>query len=298
METRRVVRTHSSAGSSRAAARFRKRITTAVVFAVLTCLALVFAFPFFWMASTSLKDYAESRAFPPKLLPEKPLWSNYSEALKEMSFWLYLRNTCIITFLCLFGQLLAASLVAFGFARLHFPGRDTLFWVMLSTMMIPQIVTLVPIYKAYAYLKWLDTFYPLIVPAWFGGGAFNIFLFREFFKTIPMEYDDAARVDGGSSWQIYRHIIIPQSIPVIIVITIFTFVAHWNDFLGPFILLRNPANYTLALGLQAFQDTGTAAGNYPYLTAASLVILSPILVIFFFLQKYFIMGIKFSGLKG
>jgi len=194
------------------------------------------------------------------------------------------------------GQVISAAFVAFGFARLRFPGRDALFLVLIATVMIPYHVTLIPTYVLFRELDWLDSFLPLIVPAWFGGGAFYIFLLRQFFMRLSFELDDAARVDGASIWQIFIGIVLPQSKPALGVVAIFSFLAHWNDFFGPFIYLNSTDKYTLPLMLRLFQSLEST--EWHLLMAASVMTAIPCIVLYFVAQRYFIQGVVFTGLKG
>lgn len=235
-----------------------------------------------------------------KLARVNPQWQNYikawaPEALDE-TFNRYLLNTIIITVLGIIGVLLSSTLVAYAFARFRFPGRDILFLIMISTMMIPVQVTMIPTFILFKYLGWIDTFAPLIVPTFFGGGAFNIFLMRQFFMTIPYELDDAAKIDGCNYFQIFSIILLPLVKPALATVAIFGFVYNWNDFLNPLIYLNSTSNYTLALGLQTF--TTMYGTDYNLMMAASTIVLLPILIIFFFGQRYFIEGVATSGLKG
>ncbi|MFP4467028.1 MAG: carbohydrate ABC transporter permease [Candidatus Goldiibacteriota bacterium] len=229
-----------------------------------------------------------------------PQWRNYADAWapKALSetFNRYLLNTIFVTVMGILGVLFSSSFVAYGFARFKFPGRDPLFLVMISTMMVPVQVTMIPTFILFKYLGWIDTFAPLIVPTFFGGGAFNIFLMRQFFMTIPYELDDAAKIDGCNYFQIFSIILMPLVKPALATIAIFGFVYNWNDFLNPLIYLNSSSNYTLALGLQVFT---TMYGSYYHLMmAASTIVLMPILIVFFLGQRYFIEGVATSGLKG
>lgn len=235
-----------------------------------------------------------------KLARVNPQWQNYikawaPEALDE-TFNRYLLNTIIITVLGITGVLLSSTFVAYAFARFRFPGRDILFLIMISTMMIPVQVTMIPTFILFKYLGWIDTFAPLIVPTFFGGGAFNIFLMRQFFMTIPYELDDAAKIDGCNYFQIFSIILLPLVKPALATVAIFGFVYNWNDFLNPLIYLNSTSNYTLALGLQTF--TTMYGTDYNLMMAASTIVLLPILIVFFFGQRYFIEGVATSGLKG
>jgi len=194
------------------------------------------------------------------------------------------------------GQLLSASLVAFGFARLRFPGRDWLFLVLLSTIMIPYHVTLIPTFVLFRMLNWLDTYIPLILPYWLGGGAFYVFLLRQFYMRLPLELDDAARIDGASTLGIYWRVVLPQARPALGVVAVFTFLGHWNDFFNPLIYLNTTDKYTLALGINLFRGYQTTQWNL--LMAASVMVTAPCILLYAFAQRFFIQGIVFTGLKG
>lgn len=225
-----------------------------------------------------------------------PRWENYPEAWTAKPFGRYTLNTLAITLACIVGQVLSASLVAFGFARLRFPGRGVLFFVVLSTLLLPTQVTMIPQFLIYRSLGWIDTFLPLIVPSYLGGGAFFIFLFRQFFMTLPRELDESARLDGASSLRVYWSILMPLCRPIVATISVFSFIAHWNEFMGPLIYLNSEENMTLALGLRTFQGTYTTYLHL--LMAAATVALVPVILIFFFAQKQFVKSIVLSGIKG
>ena len=229
-------------------------------------------------------------------------WQNFVDAMKRgsrpgvgASFWVYFRNSLAIAFFSIVGTLISNTPVAYAFARLKFPGRDILFVLILSTMMLPIQVTIIPIYLFFNdFLHWGNTFLPLIIPTFFAN-AYDVFLLRQFFRTIPEEMCDAARVDGASEWQIFTQIVLPLSVPVLATVTVFTFLWAWNDFTGPLLFLTSPSNFTMALGLQDFQSQRTMIWNQ--LMAASVVFTVPIVVAFFFAQKTFIQGIKLTGSK-
>jgi multiple sugar transport system permease protein len=226
----------------------------------------------------------------------RPHWENYPRAWTAKPFSLYTFNSAFIAVACILGQVLSASLVAFGFARLRFPGRGPLFLVVLSTMMLPSQVTMIPHYLIYRSLGWIDTFLPLIVPSFLGGGAFFIFLFRQFFMTLPRELDESARLDGASWFRVYWSILMPLCRPIVATIAVFSFIAHWNEFMGPLIYLNSPEKMTLALGLRTFQSAYTSYLHL--LMAAATLALIPVIVLFFFAQKQFVKSIVLSGLKG
>ena len=229
-------------------------------------------------------------------------WQNFPDAMARgsrpgvgASFWVYFKNSLIIAFFTIVGTLLSNTPVAYAFARIKFPGRDLLFIVVLATMMLPYQVTMIPLYLFFNdYLHWGNTFLPLLVPAFFAN-AYDVFLLRQFFRTIPEEMCDAARVDGASEWDIFTRIVLPLSVPVIATVTVFTFLWAWNDFTGPLLFLNSPDKFTMALGLRDFQGQRTMVWNQ--LMAASVIFTVPIIVAFFFAQKTFIQGISTTGGK-
>lgn len=266
-----------------------------LVLALLWGVAILFLIPLLWMVSSSLKPTYQIFEVPPRWIPNPPRWENYTEALTTLPFALYLRNTTMITLLTIVGHLLSCTVIAYAFARLRAPGRDALFVVMLATMMLPYPVTMTPLYVIFNRLGWINTILPLTVPAFFGS-AFYIFLMRQFFLTIPRDFEDAARIDGANTLQIIGRIMAPMAMPALATVTIFTFQATWNDFLPPLIYLQRPELYTVTLGLQFFRSTYTT--NWAYLMAASLATTLPIIVVFFAAQRYFIEGITLTGVKG
>jgi ABC-type glycerol-3-phosphate transport system permease component len=286
---------------SRAAAPTHRRpagiyLRRALQYAVMIVLSAIFLIPLMWMISSSLKQQGEVFAYPPIWIPSPPQWVNYVEALRRAPLLTWLQNTAIITGLTIIGNVLSSSLVGFGFARLRFPGKNALFILLLSTMMLPEVVTLIPRFILFRTIGWVDTLLPLIVPAFFGGGAYNIFLTRQFFLTIPRDFDEAARIDGASNFTIWWRILMPLAAPVLIAITIFSFVYHWNDFLHPLIYLFSEEKKTLALGLRAFINPTDASWHISM--AASMFIVVPILVLFFIGQRYFVRGMVMTGIQG
>jgi len=257
-------------------------------------LVLIFI-PIAWAVSTSFKNPGDIFLYPPTWIPNPIRWQNYVQAMTTADFGRYFLNTTFITVVDIVAKVLSCSLVAFSFARLRWWGRDVLFMVMLSTLMLPQQVTLIPQFIIYRQLGWIDTFMPLIVPNLFGGPFFT-FLLRQFFLSIPTDLDDAARIDGCSSFGVFWRIILPLSRPALMMVAIYVFNITWNDFFGPLIYLHNRNNYTISLGLQAFQ---TQSGpEWHLIMAASLVAMLPVLILFFVGQRYFIQGVVFSGVKG
>ena len=274
----------------------RTQITTGLSHVLIIALGMVMLFPFLWVISTSLKLPGAAFEWPPNLIPNPVVWANYVEVFNVVPFLRFSLNTLIITILSMTGNILSCSLVGYAFARLRFPGREVLFLLCLSTMMLPHIVTLIPTFILFRYLGWIDTLLPLIVPAWFGGSAFLIFLARQFMRTIPPEYDEAARIDGAGSWRIWWEIIMPSSRPLLATIAIFSFNWAWNDFMGPLIYLNTLENFTLALGLRFLQ--GYHGTEWTLMMAGAALMTLPMILVFFFTQRYFIEGMVLTGLGG
>jgi multiple sugar transport system permease protein len=253
--------------------------------------------PFIWMLSASLKDEGQIFASPPIWIPSPIHWHNYPEAMALLPFGTFLTNSVIVTGAALVGEVLSCSLVAYGFARLRFPGRQALFICVLATILLPVYAVAIPRFILFRQLGWTNTLLPLTIPAFFGGSAFFIFLFRQFFLTIPFELEDAARIDGASTLTCYSRIILPMSRPVLGAVAIFSFVFHWNDFFFPLIYLNTQQNYTLSIGLNMLR-VSQGGMRWNYLMAASCAILLPCLLLFFFFQRIFIQGVVFTGVKG
>jgi multiple sugar transport system permease protein len=288
--------------SSRGAVRERRRLVVVVLtYAALALFGVLFCFPFFWTLSTSLKTGLETRAVPPTLLPEVVQWGNYVAVWAAQPLTRWFGNSLIIIVGTVPGAVLTATLVAYAFARFDFPLRDFWFMVMLSTLMLPYEVTLIPQYIIYQkYFGWINTFWPLIVPSWVGGGAFTIFLLRQFLMTIPRDLDDAARVDGAGSFQILWRILVPLCRPALATVAILGFLREWNDFLGPFIYLNDPKLFTMSLGLRFFQTLpeSTQEPKTHLLMTATVLMALPAILLFFSFQRYFVRGIVMTGLKG
>lgn len=274
--------------------RQRSMIGRLVTHLILIAGVITMFIPLFWMLSSSLKSPGEVYLFPPTWIPREILWSNYADAVTAIPFFRYLWNTTYITLISVLGKVISITLVAFSFSRLRWWGRDVVFLVMLSTMMLPPHITLIPQFILFKWWGWIDTFWPLIVPTFFGG-PWLTFLVRQYFMTIPRELDAAARIDGCSSFGVYRRIILPMSRPAILIIVIFVFNGTWNEFLLPLIYLHSSENFTLALGLRLFQ--GEASTSWNLLMAASLLSMLPVIILFFVSQRYFIQGIVFTGVK-
>jgi multiple sugar transport system permease protein len=266
------------------------------IWIILVAGAVTMALPFVWLVSSSLKLENNIFVFPPQWIPDPVRFQNYVDALTYKPFNVYIKNTAIIVALNLVAILWSASFCAYGFARIRFPGRDFWFAVVLSTMMVPFFVMMVPQFVIFSRLGWIDTFLPLTVPFFFGGGAFNIFLLRQFFRTLPEELADAARIDGCNEFMIYGRIMLPLAKPALATVAIFTFLNGWNDFIGPLLYLNSPEKFTVAIGLATFRSVMRT--RWDLLMAASTAMILPVVVLFFFAQRYFIQGIVMSGLKG
>ncbi len=261
---------------------------------ILATVGILFFLPFFWLISTSLKQLDQIFTLPPIWIPDPIRWQNYPESLAYFPFLLQLSNTLTITLSSVVLTLVSSSLVAYSFSRLRWPGRNILFYIMLSTMMLPYQVTMVPLFIIFRQLGWINTLLPLIVPNLFGA-PFFIFLLRQFFLGLPRDLDDAAIIDGCSEWGVYRWIILPLSKPALATVALFQFLGSWNDFLGPLIYLSDPSKYTLSLGIQVF--VSTVGVQWGWMMAVTTVLTVPVVVLFFFTQRTFIQGIAFSGIK-
>ena len=275
----------------------RRRLTPSrlVVYGVLMVLAALFAAPFLWMISTSLKTGPAAIATPPVWIPADPVWSNYPTALGKINFPVALRNTLFYAVPSVIGTVASCCLVAYGFSRIKWPGRDIVFVILLATMMLNDQVTFIPLYIIYSKLGWVGTYLPLIIPT-FLGNPFFIFLLRQFFLGIPTELSDAARIDGANDLRILLRIIVPLSWPAIITVALFTFIDKWTDFFKPLIYLRDPALQPLSLAIQTFQSAHKT--DWPLSMAASVAITAPLVVLYFFAQRKFIEGITLTGVKG
>ncbi len=270
-------------------------IAAVAAYMALVLLAFVFVAPFLWMVSTSLK--IDSQIFTERVqwLPNPVVWANYPKAVESFPFMLYLRNTLFVCLMAMVGTVFSATLPAYGFSRIRWRGRDTLFLILLMTIMIPAQVTMLPVFLIFRWLGWTGTFLPLVIPP-FLGSAFSIFLLRQFFLTIPQELSDAARIDGCSEMGILARVIVPLAKPAIATVALFSFTSAWMDFLNPLMYLHDERSYTLAVGLQSF--LGRHSMEWSLLMAAATVITIPMLVLFFFAQRTFIQGIALTGMKG
>ena len=275
-----------------------KWVSPGVIWVVLLVGSIVMLFPLMWMVSSSFKLEQRVFQFPPQLIPNPFRPQNYSEALTYKPFDVYLRNTVFLVVMNELAIVLTASLCAYGFARVRFPGRDLWFGLVLATMMVPYVVMMIPQFVIFSRLKWIDTFLPLTVPYFFGGGAFNIFLLRQFFRTIPEELADAARIDGCNEFTIYWRIIMPLAKPALITVAIFTFLGTWNDFVGPLLYINSPQKFTLAVGLANYRGTMFSRTRWDLVMAFATAMTLPVLAVFFLAQRYFVQGVVLTGLKG
>lgn len=268
-----------------------------LLYLLLIAISIWFVAPLAWMFLTSFMPLEQVGVYPPEWIPRTWQPENYTEALKFWNFGVTFRNTIIITVASLIGNIVSSTVVAYGFARFRFPFRDTLFLILLGTLMLPFAVLLIPVYIFYNEIGWVNTFWPLILPHYFGS-AFFIFICRQFFLGIPQDLIDAAKIDGASEIKIFMRIMIPLARPAIVVIAILSFQNSWNEFLGPLIYLKDNDLHTLALGLYYFQGLPGQGGIYNQQMAATMMMVVPVLIVFFIFQKQFIQGANLSGLKG
>ncbi|WP_238996501.1 carbohydrate ABC transporter permease [Paenibacillus pinistramenti] len=272
------------------------KLMTLFMLLLMTLIGVMMLVPLWWMISTSLKSMREIMAYPPTIVPEHVHWDNYIHAWQKGHFGRYTLNTLFLAGIGVLSHVLSNTFVAYGFAKIRFKGKKLLFSVMLGTMMIPSFVTLIPQYILFSKLHWINTYLPLTVPGFFGS-AFQIFLVRQFFLTIPNELIEAGKVDGASHFRIWGQLMLPLSLPVIATIAIMTFQGAWNDFTGPLIYINSESLFNLQIGLQSFKSTETT--QWHYLMAGSVIVLLPVVLLFFLFQKYFIEGMNISsGTKG
>jgi multiple sugar transport system permease protein len=285
--------------AARRTARVRRGIGALLGHVVLLAVAGLFVIPFVWLVITSLKPTNQIFTDPLIWVPSPILWSNYTKALTTPAFPFVrlVSNTLFYALLSTVGTVLSSAVVAYAFARMEFRGRNLLFGITLATMMLPSIVTLIPTYVLFRFFGWVGSYAPLIVPLFFGN-AFNIFLLRQFMMTIPQDLTDAAYVDGASDLTVLWRIMLPLIKPALLVVGLFQFLAAWNDFQGPLIYLDKASDFPLVLGLYAFQTSRGATVEWNLMMAAALATTFPIIVLFFFTQRYFIEGVTLTGLKG
>ncbi|HEV8636884.1 MAG TPA: carbohydrate ABC transporter permease [Chloroflexota bacterium] len=274
---------------------FQRYTGRVVLYLLVGFLAFLFAMPFVWMLSTAVKPGYQVYVMPPVWIPDYFDWSNFVRPWQNLPFHLFYRNTIVITVASIIGTLLSSSLVAFAFARMRFRGRNVLFVLVLSTIILPSQVTLIPQFLIFTWLGWINTLLPLIVPYWFGS-PFNIFLIRQYMMTIPIEMDDAARIDGCGWLQLYWRIVMPMAAPALGVVAIFSFNFHWNDYLHPLIYLNETKNFTVALGLPLLNSRYVT--DIQQTMAQTILAVIPVMLVFFFAQRYYIQGIVVTGVKG
>jgi multiple sugar transport system permease protein len=275
----------------------RKNINRSIIlYGLLTLFSISTLFPLIWMISTSLKAEDIIFQMPPKFMPESLHWQNYSRAVTEINFFILFKNTAVITFFHLLSDVFVSAFVAYGFARFQFPGKNIWFMLVLSTIMLPGEVTMIPVFIAFSKIGWVDSIKPLVIPGFFGGAPVFIFLLRQFFLSIPKELEESAIIDGANRFKIFYRIFLPLSIPALITIGIFSFQGSWNDLLGPLIYLNDSNKFTLTLGLAMFK--GVMKVEWGPLMAGSILALLPVLIVFFLAQKHFVEGVKLSGIKG
>ena len=264
-------------------------------YVLLTSIAFVFMIPLLWMISTSLKERWDVFAYPPTWLPSVAQWSNYLEIFDKYPLGRFMLNSIFLVVVNTASQLLIVPIVAYGFARLRFPGKKIIFILLLVTMMLPGHIKLIPLYSLYTKLGWIDTYWPMIVPSFFGD-SFFIFLMVQYMKTLPKELDDAARIDGAGTWGILYKILLPLCVPPLTIVTVFSFLWNWNEFMHPLIFLNTFEKFPIGVGLAFFR--GRYSTEWNLFMAATLVTILPVLVIYFFSQDKLIGGIASVGLKG
>lgn len=286
---------HISRGQLRMGRKQRERMTKALTFLLLCFIGFLYVFPFYWTLITALKTDLQVYQWPPTLFPSTPQWSNFVDATRYIPFWAYLRNTFIICGLTVFGVLISSTLVAYGFSRIPFRGRNIIFAIYLSTIMLPGQVTMIPLYILYRKLGWVGTILPLVIPSYFGYVAY-VFLLRQFFKTIPKELSDAAYLDGAGDLRILWSIMLPLCRPALATIALLTFIGSYQDFLGPLVYLTNQEQWTIAVGLNMFKNQFST--QYQLMMAATALSMMPMLILYFFTQRTLIQGITLTGIKG
>lgn len=268
----------------------------------LIVMSAIFMFPFFWTVSSSLKDVSELFTFPPQMLPSVPRWENYVTVLtdRRMPFLTWVGNSLFVVIASTIGLVLTSSMAAYSFARFQFRGRNLIFLITLATLMLPSQVTLIPQYVLFHKLGWINTHYPLWLPFWFGGGAFSIFLMRQFIMTLPRELDESAVIDGAGYFRIFWNILLPLCKPALATVAVIALIARWNDYLEPLIYLNSKEKFTVAVGLTFYRDNPEQGGvpTQHLLMAGSVMTIFPVIVLFFVAQRYFVQGITMSGLKG
>ncbi len=285
----------SRAGTLRGSMRWTRRVERALAFAVLVAMSCLFMIPILITLSDSLKTFVEIYRQPRVWIPDPPRFENYVRIFQILPFHRFFLNTLAITVLALLGQVGSACVVGYSFARLRWPFRDTMFLLLLCTIMLPPQVTLIPMFILFNKIGWYNTWLPLIVPAYFGGGVFNIFLMRQFFKTIPTALEDAAKIDGCSTCRIFLQIMLPMAKPAIATVCVLGFIQYWNDFQSPLIYLTDYLKYPISMGMYMFVTSESMFAHY--VMAASMTAVVPVICIFFAAQQYFVKGIVMTGIK-
>jgi len=277
--------------------RRRVRPTAILSYLLLGAGSLLMLAPLFWQLTTSLKTSADTVRYPPVLLPIPPQWGNYVELFERFPFWQYLWNSTLVTTLVIVGTLISSSLAAYGFARLRMPGRDLIFMLLLSSLMLPGIVLVIPQFVLFQRLQWINTYYPLVVPSFFGS-AFSIFLLRQFFLTIPRDLEDAARIDGASYLRTFAQIVLPLAGPALVAVALYSFVSTWNDFITPLIYLSDRELFTLPVALRYLQGGVRSRPEHHLLMAGATLAMLPCVLLFLAAQRWFIQGTVITGVKG
>lgn len=271
-------------------------LSKAILFLLLLFLSVISIVPLYWMFRSSLMSNAEIFVFPPKIFPCTWRWSNYVKTFENFAALMYLKNTLLILIPCVIGTVLTSTMAGYALGRIHFPGRNIWFVLVIGSMILPGHVVLIPHYLTYSALGMTNSYWPFYLGAWFGGGASNIFLMRQFMRTLPRDYDEAAIIDGANRVQIFLRILVPLCKPIMITVGIFAFMSYWNDFQGPLIYLRDDNKFPLALGLMTLR--GAYSSKWNYIMCGSLVMVIPAIIMFAIGQKYFLNGIVMTGIKG
>ena len=277
-----------------------------LIYVVLAFFSLFVLIPFAYMFSTSLKPESQLFIWPIRWVPDPIMWQNYIQAFVELSsiapgltFWRILSNTLFITLLAMTGEIVAVTLVAYGFARFRFPGRDVLFLIMLSTMMLPAIITLIPTFLIWRTVGLIDQYDPLVLAAWLGGGAWAVFMLRQFILSVPKDIEEAAEIDGANTFQIYYMVMLPMIKPALLALGVLMFQGNWNNFMGPLIYLNTPVKFPMVVALKFFQESlSKEAPKWHYMMAMSTVMAAPLLALYFVAQRYFIEGLTVGAVKG
>lgn len=276
--------------------KFRERLWLIVLQIIMTVAVISFLIPTLWMVSSSLKHTTEVFVHPIVWIPENPQWRNYIKIFDELPFGIFIKNTVIVTGGAVLGTVISSIMVGYSFARLRWPGRNFFFALMISTMMLPAVVTLIPLFIEFRWFGWIDTFRPLIVPFWFATSTLYVFLIHQFFRGLPKELEEAALIDGANRIQILARILLPLSKPVLATIVVFSIIQHYNDFMSPLIYLNSMDHWTLALGIRAINDSNVK--NWELVFAAGTLMFTPVFMLFVFAQRFFVQGIALTGFGG